>query len=252
MENWETHQQAAEEEADQERILIRDKTQEPKIFSRPQKEMVAQLTLFAASRKFTRSSSSSHIQIPPSILRQLDHWSKACMIILSTSTSFNSLSWLMRMDNSSPVQHLRVGQTLILSTARCRIILVKWDKFLKKSKMEFLLMMFKKIMRVVRSKTRAKLLKEETQRKKREWMVMAINLLLDHLKCLANPLKRLSNNHMPWEQMVRTDKLFLRACQVKWELVFTRKAWWLQYKDPRYLTYPHQQIQPSGKEITIA
>ena len=74
----------------------------------------------------------------------------------------------MRMDNSSPVQHLRVGQTLILSTARCRIILVKWDKFLKKSKMEFLLMMFKKIMRVVRSKTMAKLLKEETQRKKRE------------------------------------------------------------------------------------
>ena len=85
-------------------------------------------------------------------------------------------------------------------------------------------MMFKKTMRVVRSKTRAKLSKEETQRKKRERMVMAINLLLDHLKCLANPLKRLSNNHMPWEQMVRTDKLSLRACQVKWELVFTRKA----------------------------
>ena len=85
-------------------------------------------------------------------------------------------------------------------------------------------MMFKKTMRVVRSKTRAKLSKEETQRKKRERMVMAINLLLDHLKCLTNPLKRLSNNHMPWEQMVRTDKLSPRAFQVKWELVFTRKA----------------------------
>lgn len=85
--------------------------------------------------------------------------------------------------------------------------------------------MLKKIMRAVRSKTKEKISKEEIQRKKklRTVMQMPTHRLLDLHRYLVNP-KRLSNNHTLLEQMARTDKLFLRACQVKWEPIHTRKA----------------------------
>lgn len=86
MVNWETLRPVEEEEVDQERTLIRDKIQGLKTSSRPLREMVAQLTLFAASRKSTLSSSSSHILIPPSILPKQDHSSRACTTIQFTST----------------------------------------------------------------------------------------------------------------------------------------------------------------------
>ncbi len=91
MENWETRQLVVEEEVDQERTHIRDKTLELKISSRPLKEMEVQWTHYAASRKSTISYSRCRTQIPPSLLPLLDQpqlerdWRVPKMMSLSCS-----------------------------------------------------------------------------------------------------------------------------------------------------------------------
>ena len=111
MENWETRQQVVVEEADQEKIHIRDKILGLKTSSRPLREMEVQSTLFAVSRKCTASFSRCHTLIPPSLQPQPVLSNKVCMTIQSTSTSSSSHRWLMKMGILSSKPSFQIRQS---------------------------------------------------------------------------------------------------------------------------------------------
>lgn len=137
MENWETRQLVVEEEVDQERTHIRDKTLELKISSRPLKEMEVQWTHYAASRKSTISYSRCRTQIPPSLLPLLDHSNKACMTILSTSTSSSSHQWLMKtaISSSKPKFQVHWNRQYFQTTLKNNLSKIKFHQWWMKTKM---------------------------------------------------------------------------------------------------------------------